>query len=288
MSRPVNHRVTSSNRRQAQRARQYGRMPRSLLGALIVCALGLLAITQREAVQNTASKIHDRAIAWSADRGFVVARVDVVGRNRVTPQFMIQALKVTRGMPVFAYCPKEAQERLSENPWLKAAYVERRLPDTIFVRLDERKPVARWQVNGKLAVIDAEGVVLTTENMPGFSSLPLVIGPEARHKVPDLFALLRSEPEIGRQVAAATWVGNRRWDLTLKNGMVVKLPAADAGLALAKLASLEKGKQILARDLVSVDLRLPQKAILMPTIRANALIERPDFSDTPDAGKKNI
>jgi cell division protein FtsQ len=191
-------------------------------------------------------------------------------------------------MPILAYAPKAAQERLAENPWIKSANVERRLPDTIFIRINERKPAARWQLDGKLALVDSEGVALTTENLDQCQSLPIIIGQNARHKVVDLFMLLQAEPAIGKQVAAATWIGDRRWDLKLKNDMVIRLPAAQPELALSQLARLDEKQQVLARDLTAIDLRLPHKAILQPTPRANALIERPNFSDKVDNSKKNI
>jgi cell division protein FtsQ len=274
--------------RQQKRTMQRGQLNRSTILALFgVAILGLL-VSQLPHLPKFYEKTHNDFVAWTNKQGFTIQNVNVTGRNRVPAQFIMQALQITRGMPILNYDPKAAQARLSENPWFKSVNIERRLPDTILIRLTERQPAARWQVNGKQAVIDAEGVVLTTENMDTYNALPVLIGQEAQHKMADLVALLQGQPEIGKQVTVATWVGNRRWDLTLGNNLVVRLPAHQPELALARLAALDAKQKILARDIVSVDLRLPDQAILQPTIRANALIVRPDFSDTPDPSKKNI
>lgn len=274
--------------RQKKRTQQRGHLSRSTLFALIgVAALGLLA-SQVHHFPKWNEAARSSFVGWTAQHGFTVQQVNVTGRDKVAPQFIMDALQITRGMPILAYDPKAAQERLAENPWMKSANIERRLPDTIFVRIDERKPAARWQLDGKLALVDAEGVALTTENLDQYQNLPIIIGQNARHKIVNLFALLRAEPSIGKQVVAATWIGDRRWDLKLKNEMIVRLPAEQPELALSQLARLDKAEQVLARDLTVIDLRLPDKAVLQPTGRANALIERPDFSDTPDPNKKNI
>lgn len=277
-----------SSARQELRTKQRGHLSRSTIFALLgVACIGLLA-SQVHRVPALSKQVSESAIAWSADRGFTVQRVDVTGRVRVPSEFMLKALKIERGAPILTYDVKSAQERLSENPWFKAVNVERRLPDTVFVSVEERQPVARWQVNGKLAVIDVDGVVLTTEKLEAYKSLPIIIGQEARYKIADLFVLLNAEPEIGKEIAAATWIGDRRWDLTLKNDVTIRLPAKDAGVALSQLASLMRKDNVLQRDVKIVDLRLGDKAVLLPTTRANALIERPDFSDTPDQSKKSI
>ena len=103
-----------------------------------------------------------------------------------------------------------------------------------------------------------------------------------------LFHLLQGEPDILKQVKSATWIGQRRWDLTLQNGVVVKLPAQNTQLALTQLMKLVERDHIFDKDLEIVDLRLPGQAILRPTKRADLMIQRPDFSDPADASKKNI
>jgi cell division protein FtsQ len=274
--------------RQQKRTQQRGQLNRSTIIALLVIALLGLLVSQLPHLPKAYEKVSNGLVAWSGNNGFTIQNVNVTGRNRVAAPFIMQALQISRGMPIFSYDPKAAQNRLSENPWFKSVNVERRLPNTILIRLTERTPAARWQVNGKQAVIDAEGVVLTTENIDAYKNLPVLIGQEAQHKMADLVALLQGQPEIGKQVTVATWLGNRRWDLTLSNNMIIRLPANQPELALARLAVLDQKNKVLARDIVSVDLRLPDQAILQPTIRANALIERPDFNDTPDPSKKNI
>lgn len=278
----------ASATRQRQRVRQRGHLSRSTLIALGVIACIGLGASQIHHVPAWTEQGRQAFITWTAQHGFTVQDVQLAGRKSVAADFISEAVKIERDMPILAYDPRSAQERLMENPWIQSAKIERRLPHTVFIRLTERVPVARWQVDGKLVLVDAAGIALPTDTMDAYRHLPIIVGQDARNKLVDLFTLLQAEPEIGKQLVAATWIGNRRWDLTLNHHLVVRLPAEDAETALARLAVLAREEKILERDLVGVDLRLPDRAILQPTIRANALIERPDFSDTPDPSKKNI
>lgn len=279
---------TLSAERQQKRTQQRGHLSKSMIAALLIVAgMGMIA-TQMHRFPQWGETISTNFVEWTNSKGFSIQRVDVSGRKQVSSAFIMNALQIKRGMPILAYDPKAAQILLSENPWFKNVQIERRLPDTILIRLTERVPAARWQVEGKLALIDGEGVALPTDNIQAYHRLPIIIGQDARHKLVDLVTLLRGQPEIGKEVIAATWMGNRRWDLRLKNEMIIRLPADQPELALTRLAFLNAKDKILDRDVVSIDLRLPDQAILQPTPRANTLIERPDFSDTPDPSKKNI
>jgi cell division protein FtsQ len=55
------------------------------------------------------------------------------------------------------------------------------------------------------------------------------------------------------------FVAGRRWDLHLDNGVTVKLPEKNVREALAQLVKLESQQHLLARDVVVVDLRLPDR-----------------------------
>jgi cell division protein FtsQ len=58
---------------------------------------------------------------------------------------------------------------------------------------------------------------------------------------------------------AAVLVAERRWDLHLENGVTVKLPEKNVRQALATLVKLDAEQQLLARDVVVIDLRLPDR-----------------------------
>ena len=63
-------------------------------------------------------------------------------------------------------------------------------------------------------------------------------------------------PDIARRVEASVLVADRRWNLHLKSGVEVLLPEVAPAQALATLAALDRGKKLLSRDIVAVDLRL--------------------------------
>jgi cell division protein FtsQ len=148
--------------------------------------------------------------------------------------------------------------------WVKDARVSRRLPDTLVIDIVERTPSALWQNQGQLALIDKEGVVLDRVPVDKMPDLPLLIGPGANGQAEQLGRLMDAVPTLKPQLASATWVGGRRWDLNFQSGETVALPEGegDARAALTKFAKLDKSTGLLGRGVVRFDLRIPDKMIV--------------------------
>lgn len=156
------------------------------------------------------------------------------------------------------------RRRLMQFGWVKDARVLRRLPDTLVIDIVERTPAALWQNEGQLALIDAEGVVLDRVPITKMPDLPLLIGPGANAQEQELASLMADVPTLKPQLASATWVGGRRWDLNFQSGETVALPEGygDARAALQKFARVDKQSGLLGRGIIRFDLRVPGKMIV--------------------------
>ncbi len=207
------------------------------------------------ALDRVHNGLQHKAYATLADAGFRVENILVEGRAEVDAEVLRAIINLERGDPIFAFDPAETREMIERLSWVREAHVERRLPNTVYVGLVERTPVALWQHKNKLRVIDAEGVTLTDKLSVNQKSLPIVVGEYANEQAYDLLVMLNAEPGIQKLVEAATWVGDRRWDLALKNDMVVRLPEMDIGLALSRLSQAQEQDKILDKDLSVIDLR---------------------------------
>src|SRR5690348_13037155 len=87
----------------------------------------------------------DRMLDGTARLGLVVTDIRVEGRETTDRETILTALGARPGTPILAMSPRRAKEQLETLPWVRSAVVERRLPDTLYVRLIERRPLALWQ-----------------------------------------------------------------------------------------------------------------------------------------------
>jgi cell division protein FtsQ len=212
--------------------------------------------------------------------GFAVRDVFVAGRGQLTREQVLASLGTELGEPILNFDPDAARERLLEMGWVRDARVERRLPDTIIVRLEERQPLALWQQHGQHVLIDREGVPITRQNLGRFASLPVVIGEDAPLHAAHLIDLLSREPVLFAQVEAAVRVGGRRWTLKLKNQIDVNLPEEGEAAAWARLVDLVETQGIFEREIAVIDLRLPDRLVLRLTPEAAAARQKKSGKDT--------
>jgi cell division protein FtsQ len=83
-------------------------------------------------------------------------------------------------------------------------------------------------------------------------------------------------------VRASVLVGERRWNLRLKNGIDVRLPESDVAPALERLVALDNEKNLITRDIVAIDLRLPDRV----TVRLSEAAAQARIDALKDRQKK--
>ena len=254
----------------------------TLLAASVFFVLGILVsgmlLWRSGWFQKQADKITASGLELTRKAGFAVEDILVEGRNQTDKDQIVSVLQVETGSPILAFNPHDALKRLGDISWVKSGVVERRLPSTIFVRLYEREPIALWQNNKIIKLIDREGHVLRDLGKDESPNLPLVVGEGANTHAADLIAQLLQYQSILTPLKAAVRVSDRRWDLHLINDIVVKLPEENLGDALDRLHKAITEQQIMERNIVGLDLRLPGRMI----IETNDPIE-PQKNAKPDS-----
>jgi len=199
------------------------------------------------------------AEAITVAAGFGVKRITVEGQQHVTDAELTRALGAGPGTLMLAFDTDAAKERLEQVPWVKHAQVMRLLPSTLQVVIEERVPFAVWQCRGQTYVIDAEGAVIAPAVREAYADLPLVVGDGAGKNAADLIATLKPFDSLTKQMVAAMRVGDRRWTLKLTSGIDIMLPDDGVTDALNTLIGLDRSRNLLARSIAAVDLRLADR-----------------------------
>lgn len=204
------------------------------------------------------------AVAHTVGRaGFEVKRVEVTGIDRME-RLTVYAITLDQhsmAMPLVDL--DKVRRQLLRYGWIEDARVSRRLPDTLVVDIVERKPAAIWQHNQKLSLVDAKGVVLEAVQLDAMPDLPLLIGKDANAQATALSQLMERAPALKPMLAAATWVGGRRWDLRFQSGETLALPEGGdlAGKSLVRFARMDGVQRLLGRGYARFDMRDPTKFV---------------------------
>jgi cell division protein FtsQ len=211
--------------------------------------------------------------------GFRVASIALSGERHVSREEILSAAGITGTTSLLFFDVDAARDRLRTNPWIADAMVLKLYPDRLQIGIKEREAFALWQQAGRVSVVAGDGTVLEPYVDPRLTRLPLVVGVGAAARAKEILALLEPYPDLRDQVRASVLIAERRWNLRLRNGLDIRLPETDVGQALVTLAALDRDKKLLSRDIVAIDLRLPDRVTVQlseaaAALRAEALKEK--------------
>ena len=214
--------------------------------------------------------------------GFRIVSVALAGQHHVSREEVLAAAGVSGSTSLLFLDVEQTRERLKTNPWIADATVLKLYPGELQIGIKEREAFALWQKDGQVSVIADDGTVLEPYVSPRLIELPLVVGRGAETRAKEFLVLLDRYPALRAFVRAAVLVGERRWNLRLNNGIDVRLPETDIAPALERLVALDKEKNLITRDIVAIDLRLPDRV----TVRLSEAAAQARIDAAKDKAKK--
>ena len=234
---------------------------RAGVAATVLMLLGSagLGIVKGGHVEELTSALSDTRNAIANSAGFRITTVAINGRKQLTQDEVLGTGGVNGRSSLLFLDAAAVRDKLKGNPWIADATVLKLYPGQLQIDIVERTAFALWQQDGRLSVIADDGAVLEPYLSRGFLSLPLVVGKGAETRAKGFLALLARYPQVSSVTKAAIFVGERRWNLRLKDGLDIRLPENDVGNALASLSRLDREDRLFSRDIVAVDMRLPDR-----------------------------
>lgn len=199
------------------------------------------------------------------DAGLVVEAIDVVGEQVAYENDILLAAGISKGDALLALDIEATVGRIENLTWVKEAAIRRDFSGDVIIHVEEHNPAALWQVDNKLWVVSDEGVQITDLQLEYFAHLPMISGVGAEKELEMLIGAISSNETLFERVETATWVGGRRWDLILKNGIKIMMPETELAQAWQNLSELEQTEQLLARNILAVDFRVKDKTVVRLT-----------------------
>ncbi|WP_234679994.1 cell division protein FtsQ/DivIB [Bradyrhizobium monzae] len=240
-------------------------MPRRVgisMTVLLLIGSGGLGIVKGGHLQDFITAVSDARNAMANSAGFRITSVVINGRKQLTQDEILAIGGVSGRSSLLFLDADNVRDKLKANPWIADATVLKLYPGQLMIEITERKAFALWQEAGRLSVIADDGALLEPYVSRRFLSLPLVVGKGADTQARDFLALLARYPQVNSVTKAAIYVGERRWNLRLKDGLDIRLPEQDVGNALAALSKLDKDDRLFSKDIVAIDMRLPDRLVV--------------------------
>ena len=234
-----------------------------IAAGVLTAALGLTLATGGRG-QQIADAVGRGIDGKFGDAGFRLATVHVRGASAMATPDIVRAAGIHKDDPLLGMDLEALRGRVEAVGWVKEARVVRLLPDTLVIAVKERRQLAVWQHNGKSVVIDDQGQVIREADPARFSTLPLVVGAGGAQHAGEILPVLVQRPKLMARMEALVRVDDRRWDLRLKDGALIQLPAVEEEQALMQLEQLDLRSRILELGFERIDLRNPDVVAVRP------------------------
>ncbi len=233
----------------------------SICAGVAVLALVLATGARAERIGQSVSQGMDQV---TVGMGLKLRRVNIQGASAEATPSIQRALNLQAGQPITSLDLAALQTSVQSVGWVKEARVVRLLPDTLIVEVKEHDRLAVWQTGGRVFVIDSEGRAIPGADAGRYPKLPLVVGAGADATAGDILPLLAERPRLMSRIDALVRVDERRWDLRLKDGGIIQLPAVKQEAALIQLDALDQRERLLELGFSRIDLRTEGQVAVRP------------------------
>jgi cell division protein FtsQ len=227
-----------------------------------------LALTATLATGHRGQRLAD-AIGTGIDgrfgaMGFRLKTIEVQGASKMAAADIVKAAGLYKDQPLLGLDLGGLRKNVEHVGWVKEAHVVRLLPDTLVISVVEHRQLAVWQHAGRQSVIDDHGQVIKEADPARFTRLPLVVGDGAAEHAPEILPTIAQRPKLIGTMDALVRVDDRRWDVRMKDGSLIQLPADNVENALMQLERLDERSRILELGFERIDLRNPDVISVRP------------------------
>lgn len=203
------------------------------------------------------------------------------------PEFLVTELQLPEMSPELDYTLRQKLEldlpqssfrldldalraEIETLDWVRTADLRLLSGGTLALSVTERVPAILWRSDAGLELLDIEGVrVAFVTQRDVRPDLALVAGAGANAHIPQALELLEAAAPLGDRVRGLVRMGERRWDVVLDRDQRIRLPEAGPVAALERVIALDQAQDLLARDVLVADLRIPARPVLQ--INAGAM-----------------
>ena len=189
--------------------------------------------------------------------------VNINGLNNINEDEILNLIKPYKGSSIFLIPIKKIANKISQNNWVKSINIQSNYKDTIEINIDESKPIGIYTTGIQNILFSDDLKILENiaNNEKRFSAL---IKFEGKNSIHESIKLNDSFPDDFIQyVDKAFLINQRRWDLELKNNILLKLPENYIKEALENYKKIYinfSNEELI--EIESIDLRMKKKIIL--------------------------
>lgn len=242
---------------------------RVILPFLVLFGVGMAWLSDqdnRDAMNMTIANLRDQI---EERPEFMVNLMAIDGASETIAEDIREILPIDFPVSSFDLDIDQIRDAVNGLDAVKSASVRVKSGGVLEVAVTERTPVVIWRSRQGLELIDKTGVLVApAARRSDWAHLPVIAGDGADVHVQEAMNIFAVSGPLSARLRGLERIGERRWDMVLDRGQRILLPEKGAVQAVERMIALDQALDMLTRDLVAVDLRLPHRPTLRVTQNA--------------------
>ena len=233
------------------------------LPVLVIAAIAGIYLASDARRMALVTAVSDLREAFEHRPEFMVALISVEGASPELAEAIRGRIDLKLPESSFDIDLDAVRTRIEDLDAVARAEVRVRSGGVLQVLITERMPVVVWRLEERIEMLDETGHrVAGLAARADRADLPLIAGAGADLAAGEALEIFAAAQPILPRVRGLVRMGERRWDLILDRNQKIMLPAVNAVAALERLIALDKAEDLLARDVLTVDLRNDKRPVL--------------------------
>ena len=205
--------------------------------------------------------------SFSENFQYQFTKFDISGLEKIELKFVEDKLQNYIGSSIFLLPLDQINDSIKENNWVKEIYLNTNYKDTLFIRIEEYKPIGIYFFNEKYFVFDENGKIIDQIYITDFTyqSLLIFMGNSSNLKANSLINILKNNDfEKKYQIESLEFINKRRWDINLYNDVKLMLSEEDPNKSIQNFIMIQnKLSETDINNIKTYDLRNLKKTILI-------------------------
>ena len=204
---------------------------------------------------------------FSENFQYQFSKFDISGLEKIELKFVEDKLQNYLGSSIFLLPLDQINDSIKENNWVKEIYLNTNYKDTLFIRIEEYKPIGIYFFNEKYFVFDENGKIIDQIYITDFTQLSLLIfkGNSSNLKANPLINILKNNDFKKKyKIESLEFVNKRRWDINLNSNVKLLLSEEDPNKSIQNFIMIQnKLSETDINNIKTYDLRNLKKTILI-------------------------
>jgi cell division protein FtsQ len=186
-----------------------------------------------------------------------IKEVVILNTTNLEKKRILEGFEIDWNQNIFEIDLQNIKKKLLNIKEIKSVKIKKKIGGKLEIYIVEKIPFMYWEINGLKRIISNDGQVL---NFPNFNEKLLSVkGKNANKKVKSLIDKIKKNNFVVSQFLKAEYISNYRWDIYLKENILVRLPFENLTNSIRLLDEMIKNNNFNNRNYSVIDMRVNGK-----------------------------